>query len=72
MSETQATPYDEVGNIIAYEEGELDGPEIIELFSYLLKNGKAFVLQGSYGRMAMRLIDNGYLSPEGDILTKQE
>jgi hypothetical protein len=57
-----------VNQIIAYEAGELKGNEVIRLFSKLIKNGMAWSLQGSYGRMAESLIDRGYLSAKGKIL----
>jgi len=60
--------FDEIGAIIRYETGELRGQEVLELFSHLIKNGKAWSLQGSYGRMAQNLIDRGYLSVTGEIL----
>jgi hypothetical protein len=46
--------------IFKYEEDELDGQEIIELFQELINNGYAWKLQGHYGRMAEDLIENGY------------
>jgi hypothetical protein len=54
--------------IIAYEQGELDGPQTVRLFSLLVKNGMAWTLQGSYGRAARALILDGFLSRTGDIL----
>jgi hypothetical protein len=60
--------FNEVDYIIAYEQGELRGYKVLELFSNLIKTGKAWNLQGSYGRMAGNLIDRGYLSNKGDIL----
>lgn len=60
--------YDVTGNIIAYESGELTHTEVIRLFSHLIKNGMAWTLQGCYGRMAVSLIEAGYLSPKGVIL----
>ena len=49
-----------VDKIISYEQGELGEMETVELFQELIDNGMAWSLQGSYGRMAMFLIDNGY------------
>jgi len=57
----------EVDLIIAYESGELDGQKTLELFSLLVKNGHAWTLQGSYGRMAHQLIEAGYLDAKGNI-----
>jgi hypothetical protein len=53
-------PYDSVDAIIAYESGDLDETEVIELFQYLIDTGLAWSLQGSYGRMAHALINAGH------------
>jgi hypothetical protein len=50
---------DTLGFIMAYEAGELEQDEIIEGFQALIDSGLAWKLQGSYGRMASRLIDAG-------------
>jgi hypothetical protein len=64
--------YDELANIIAYEQGELEDDAIIELFQHLVDTGLAWKLQGSYGRAAHSLIQAGLvhlpsetLHPEG-------
>jgi len=51
--------FDFVGKIIDFENGELSDDETIELFQYLIDTGKAWTLQGYYGRYAMDLINNG-------------
>jgi hypothetical protein len=51
---------DLASKIIAYEQDELNGLEIIELFQELIDNGMAWKLQGHYGRMAMDLIESKY------------
>lgn len=46
--------------MMAYENGELDEDEIVELFQSLINSGLAWQLQGCYGRMATQLIEAGY------------
>ena len=46
-------------NIIAYEDGELDQDQIVDLFQTLIDNGMAWSLQGHYGRTAKYLIEEG-------------
>ena len=51
---------DQVDKIMAFESGELDDEAIIELFQELIDSGLVWQLQGSYGRMARSLIEDGY------------
>lgn len=51
--------FDEVGAIIAFEQGELNDEQTIELFQHLIDNGHAWQLQGCYGRTAAALIEGG-------------
>jgi len=62
----------EVDLIISYESGELSNEKTLELFSELIKTGKVWHLQGSYGRMAHQLIENGFLDNQGNILRQFE
>jgi len=62
----------EVDLNISYESGELSNEKTLELFSMLVKNGHAWSLQGSYGRTAHNLIENGYLDNQGNILRQFE
>ena len=48
-----------INDIIAYESGEMQDEEIIDFFQRLIDSGMAWSLQGSYGRMAMRLVEDG-------------
>jgi hypothetical protein len=57
-----------VDYIIQYEQGDLTDDETLELFSYLIKSGLAWTLQGHYGRTAKALIDNGYIDKKGKVL----
>lgn len=50
---------DVVGDIMAYESGEMDQDETIKFFQGLIDSGLAWQLQGSYGRTAQSLIDAG-------------
>ena len=59
---------DALGQIIAYENGDLDDTEVIELFQCLVDNGMAWTLQGSYGRQAQALLDAGMIT-EGNAHT---
>jgi hypothetical protein len=60
-----------VNYIIAYEDGSLNQEKTLQLFSYLVKTGMVWRLQGFYGRMASSLINDGFLSPKGRINRKR-
>lgn len=62
MSEKKLNMLD---RIIAYESGDLTEEETIELFQDLIDSGMAFALQGSYGRTATQLIQEGICHPPG-------
>lgn len=51
---------DRVDKIIAFEQGALDDEEIIDLFQEMINDGSVWSLQGTYGRAAQSLINNGY------------
>ena len=55
-------------SLIAYENGELEGIGVLRLFQRLIQDGTVWSLQGSYGRMAKRLIETGWLDSSGNIL----
>jgi len=58
-----------VQDIIDYENGDMDWDRIVDMFQKLIDSGEAWTLQGSYGRMAMRLVDDGECvlpEPKGD------
>lgn len=59
---------DLIGQIIAYEQGDLNNKDCLELFAELIRSGQAWTLQGTYGRTAKALIDIGHINKEGKIL----
>ena len=59
---------DLVDKIIEFEAGELGPEEALHLFADLIKTGLAWQLQGTYGRMAVDLINGGFISHDGEIL----
>jgi hypothetical protein len=50
----------DIGALIAFEQGELDEDETIAFFQGLIDSGVVWGLQGSYGRMARYLLDEGF------------
>lgn len=55
-------PLDLTSSIIAFESGELEDDEVIELFQHLVDTGLAWQLQGFYGRTARDLIEQGLVT----------
>jgi hypothetical protein len=53
--------FDQTSAIIAFENGELDQDGVLELFQHLVDTGLAWRLQGTYGRTAARLIEEGLI-----------
>lgn len=49
-----------IDQIIAYEQGELNDDQTIALFQSLIDSGLVWSLQGHYGRTAKQLILAGY------------
>ena len=54
---------DIVGQIMAFEQGELEDGEIYALFQFLLDSGMIYSLQGSFQRMAEDLLLAGMSEP---------
>ena len=48
--------------IIAYEQGGLTHDETVALFQELLDSGIVWDLQGHYGRMALRMLEEELIS----------
>lgn len=55
-------PLSLTSDIIAYENGELEYPEIVELFQGLVNTGLAWQLQGHYGRVATEMLEAGLIT----------
>ena len=51
---------DELSDMIAWEQGELDFEETVSLFQRLINSGLVWQLQGVYGRTAVALIAHGH------------
>ena len=52
--------FDEVGFIMQFERGEVSFDELTDGFQHLIDSGIVWKLQGSYGRTAESLIEQGY------------
>lgn len=72
MPSENVQPLDLVGPILDFESGELDTENTLKLFAGLVKTGLAWKLQGSYGRAAQHLIDDGFITAEGTVTEKGE
>ena len=59
-------PTDLVGQIMAYEEGEMTHAEVVVFFQYLIENGLIPKMQDSYGRFSRILIERGECHPSQD------
>lgn len=57
-----------INYIIEFESQDMTVNDVLELFSFLLKTGLAWKLQGFYGRCAVDLIRQRLLSESGEIL----
>lgn len=63
---------DLTGRIIDFEQGETTAEETVELFAELVRTGMVWRLQGSYGRLASQLIQDGYISRDGAVLRRPD
>ena len=54
--------------IIDYENGDLNLTQEILLFAKLVETGRAWKLQGHYGRIAMEMIDLEFINKDGKVL----
>jgi hypothetical protein len=55
------------GEIMAYEDGSLNYEDTIDLFQHLINTGLCWQLQGSYGRMAQAMLDQGLCVPKQSL-----
>jgi len=51
---------DQLSRMIAWEQGDLEQEETVDLFQELIDSGLVWQLQGVYGRQAVWLIENGF------------
>ena len=58
--------FDLTTRIIEFETGEATQEQVIELFQYLVDSGLAWSLQGSYGRIAQALLEEGIITKKGE------
>lgn len=57
----------DIDKIIALENGELEDEEVVELIQHMVDSGVVWSMQGSYGRLAADLIDQGLVTyPQGE------
>lgn len=62
QNEQPAQGFDVVGQITAFEEGQLNEAEVAELFQYLADTGIIWSLQGSYQRALSELVALGWVT----------
>jgi len=54
-----------------YEKGNLGVRQSLKLYSFLIKTGLAWKLQGKYGRLANQLVSDGVIDDSGKINWKK-
>lgn len=62
----------DVGQIIAFENGEQTEADSVRMFADLIRSGTVWSLQGTYGRTAASLIEAGVIDTGGNILIDLE
>ena len=53
--------------IIDFESGDMSMEDVITLFQHLIDTGVAWELQGSYGRLASQLIEQGLVDTRNNV-----
>jgi hypothetical protein len=59
--------YEACAIVEGFAESDPTNEELIEAWAYLIKTGDCWNLQGFYGREATRLIQQGFVSKEGEV-----
>lgn len=49
-----------IDDMMAFENGDMPQDQIVPFFQDMIDSGIVWQLQGSYGRMAARLIESGF------------
>lgn len=62
---------DLVDKVMAWEAGNMSDKDTVKFFAELVKSGMAWKLQGMYGRTAMSLIKQGYITKSGKVNKKK-
>lgn len=68
---TQPETFDEVDFIMQLEDGCLSKPDLIYGMQKLVDSGLAWSLQGSYGRLAAKLIREGLVTDTHGVLKER-
>ena len=66
---TKDKPFDTVGFLVDFEDGQLELSTITDGFQHLIDSRVVWQLQGSYGRMAADLIRQGHCVDTHNFLT---
>ena len=53
--------------IIDFESGDMSMEDVITLFQHLVDTGVVWELQGSYGRLASQLIEQGLVDTRNNV-----
>lgn len=59
---------DLVDKLMDFESGEMKTEDIVPFIAELVKSKMAWSLQGMYGRIATRLIAEGKITTEGEVI----
>lgn len=57
-----------VDDVVEFEQGDMSPERMVRFFAGLVESGMAWKLQGSYGRQAAALIEQGWIDREGNVL----